>query len=144
MSTFQKLLVGLLSLVIVILLFFSPSSSLRTNFGSVSFGNEYQSTTTSPTSGLTSFSATTGAYKVLQTGSGTLGSVVVTLGSNAPLRIYDATSTVTNTQWATTTLADFKTTATAGTYTFDVIFQKGLLVETVSTVGIASTTITYR
>lgn len=112
--------------------------------GSVNQSNEYHSTSTSVTTGSSSFSTTAGDYKVLQTGPGTLGSVVITYGSNAPLRILDATSTKTNTEWATTTLADFKTTGTPGTYTFDVIFQKGLLVETVSTVGLASSTITYR
>lgn len=119
-----------------VLVFNQPSTpSLVT--GSVTVGNEYHSTTTDSTWNVTPY------YKVLATGNGTLGSVVITLSSTARINLYDATSTVTNTEWATTTLAKFGASATSGTYTFDTIFRKGLLVE-VFPGAIASTTITWR
>jgi len=109
----------------------------QTAVGSVDFESAgYMSTSTD-----SNFSAGTG--KLLKTGSGILGSVVVTLGSSAPLVIYDATTTI-HTDSATTTLVNFKTTATAGTYTFDVTFNKGLLIVGASSVGMASSTVTWK
>lgn len=81
--------------------------------------------------------------KVLKTGGGVMGSVVVTLGSGAGLELYDATTT-NHVNTATTTIAVFNSTTPAGTYTFDVTFTKGLLVVTPTTVGVASTTITWK
>lgn len=81
--------------------------------------------------------------KVLKAAPGVLGSVVVTLTSNSPLNLYDATTTGAHSNHATTTIASFLTT-TAGTYTFDVSFSRGLVVEVPSTVGAASTTITWK
>lgn len=103
--------------------------------GSVSNGSEYNATTTDATWNT--------SYNTVVTGTGTLGSVIVTLTSNAPIAFYDATTTGPHSDHATTTIAAFKTT-TAGTYVFDAVFTRGLVVETVSTVGKASTTITYR
>ena|ERR1035437_785151 len=105
-----------------------------TVLGSVNTGNEYHSTSTS--AGFVN-------YSVLQSGNGTIGSVVITMTGTGTIDLYDATSTVTNAAWATTTLAHFGASPTVGTYTFDVIFQKGLLVQ-FGTGTIASTTITYK
>ena len=100
--------------------------------GSVQIGHEYQGTTT-----YTGFTN----YSVLDSGPGALGSVVITGAGSGTFTIYDATSTVTNTAWPTTTLASFPTNAATGTYTFDRIFQKGLLVDFKGTMG--TTTITW-
>ena len=81
--------------------------------------------------------------RVLRNTPGMLGSVVVTLTSNAPLRIYDATTTGAYVYNASSTIADFKTTP-AGTYTFDVTAKRGIVIETTSTVGVASTTVTWK
>lgn len=80
--------------------------------------------------------------QVIQAGPGTLGSIVITGAGTGTINLYDGTSTVTNTQWATTTLAVIPASMAAGTYTFDVTFQKGLLIEISG--SIATSTITYR
>lgn len=107
-----------------------------TNLGSVSFGSEYQSTTTSQTF------AVAPAFKLLVDGSGTLGSLIVTTTGTGVINIYDATTTTNGAIYGTTTLAKL-TTSAAGTYTFDTVFNTGLLIETVGT-NTGSTTITYR
>lgn len=107
------------------------------SFGSVSVTDEYSATTTDAT-----WSAVR-CHDVIA-GSRTLGSVVVTLGSNAPLNIYDATTTGPHSNHATTSLVSFKTTATAGTYTFDVMAKRGVCIVVDTSVGVASTTITWR
>jgi len=81
--------------------------------------------------------------KVLKSTSGLFGSVVITLSSNAPLKIYDATTTGAYVYGASSTIADFKTT-TAGTYTFDVTATRGIVIDIASTVGVASTTLTWK
>lgn len=106
--------------------------------GSVTQGNEYFSTTTR--------NAVTGAeltnLKVLKVGAGSLGSVVITGAGTGIMNFYDATSTVTNAEWATTSLAVFPGSTAAGTYTFDVAFSRGLLFEEIGSV--ATSTITWR
>jgi hypothetical protein len=104
----------------------------------VTQGNEYFSTTTR--SAFAGVELTN--LKVLKNGSGALGSVIVTGPMPGVFTLYDSTSTITNTEWATTTLATFGTSTPAGTYTFDVNFSKGLLFEESGTV--ASSTITWR
>jgi len=106
------------------------------NLSGVSFGSEYQSTTTSATF------AVAPAFKLLVDGSGTLGSLIVTTTGTGVINIYDATTTTNGAIYGTTTLAKL-TTSAAGTYTFDTVFNTGLLVETVGT-NTGSTTITYR
>jgi len=105
-----------------------------TNLGSVALGGDYHSTSTEA-----GFVDGT----VVQSGPGTLGSVVITGSTTGTLVLYDATSTVTNTSWATTTLATFPASTAAGTYTFDIMFQKGLMVVAPSA-GLATSTITWR
>jgi len=108
--------------------------------GSVEVGNEYQATTTDAT-----WSTAVNQCKDTLAGTApykTLGSIVVTKTSNAILTITDATSTI-HTDFATSTIASFPLT-TVGTYTFDVKLKRGLCVQVDATVGVASTTITYR
>lgn len=133
MSQIQKILLTLAICLSIFALVLQTQKGA--SFGSVSNGSEYNATTTDAT-------WNTVANTVV-TGTGTLGSVIVTLTSNAPIAFYDATTTGPHSDHATTTIATFKTT-TAGTYVFDAIFTRGLVVDTGSTVGKASTTITYR
>jgi hypothetical protein len=105
-------------------------------YASVTVGNEYNATTTDA-----NWNAQ--VCKPVLTGYKTLGSVIVTLTSNAPLEIYDATTTSNHSDHATTSIALWKTT-TVGTYTFDVQAKRGICVVGASTVGVASTTITTR
>lgn len=113
------------------------SQSSKEALGSVPFGNEYQSTTTRNHLG-----ASIANYTVLSSGQGSLGSVVITGAGAGTINIYDATSTVTNSAWATTTLASFPASTAVGTYTFDTIYRKGLMIEVIG--ATATSTITYR
>lgn len=133
MSKLQQTLLALAICFTVASLFITFKVTPRA--GSVSLGSEYLSTTTDAT--------WNSSYNTVVSGPGTLGNVVVTLTSNAPIAFYDATTTGPHSDHPTTTIAAFRTT-TAGTYVFDAVFTRGLVVETVSTVGKASTTITYR
>jgi len=80
---------------------------------------------------------------------GVLGSVIITTLGTSPFCLYDATSTATNAEntKGTTTIACFGASAPAGTYTFDVAVEKGVVVHftgSVSATARASTTITFR
>lgn len=137
MSKFEKIVI---SLAFASAFLFAINLSLQVPqpaFGSVNYANEYQSTTTR--------AANTGAAMasptLIKNGYGTLGSVVITGSNTGIINILDATSTI-HTDSGTTTLATFGASAAAGTYTFDAIFTKGLLVEINGVV--ASSTITYR
>lgn len=79
---------------------------------------------------------------VLKSAPGTLGSVVITGAAAGQMNFYDATSTVTNSLWATTTLVSIPVSAAAGTYTLDVAFSKGLIYEFVT--AAATATITWK
>lgn len=105
--------------------------------GSVMPAGEYQATTTDST-----WSGAVTQCKALLTSAKTLGSVIVTKTSNATITITDATST-THSDFATTTIASFPLT-TVGEYTFDVALSRGLCVQVDTTVGVASSTITFR
>lgn len=131
----KRILITAAVVFIAIFAIVSVSRSPRVTVGSVIQGSEYYATSTNQNS--TNFS-------VIRPGYGSLGSVVITTVGTAPFILYDATSTVTNTQWATTTLAYFGASTAAGTYTFDANFSKGLLIEYGITGTRASTTITWR
>ena len=141
MTKIEKALLSLASTIVVFTLGFMFMQSMQRVEASVPIGNEYQSTTTrSAWGGVPMVNLT-----VISTGQGALGSVVITGAGTGVMNIYDATSTVNNAQWATTTLASFPVSAAAGTYTFDAIYRKGLLVEIVgASAGTATSTITYR
>lgn len=106
---------------------------------SVNYGHEYQGTTTS-----------TGRFPTLatiKTGSGSLGSVIITGAATGIVHIYDATTTnvslrTGNKATSTIYLASFPTSAATGTYTFDRNVFDGIIVETIGTMP--TTTITFR
>lgn len=96
--------------------------------GGVTVGNEYEATSTRNSVGTELPTLT-----VLKTGSGSLGSVVITGAASGIMNFFDATSTDTNTEWATTSLVTFPASTAAGTYVFDINFKKGLLYEIIGT-----------
>lgn len=100
---------------------------------SVSLGSDYHSTSTA--SGFVNNS-------VLLTGPGTFGSVVITTPGTGTITFYDGTTTLAHPDWATTTLAQFNASTPAGTYTFDAIVIKGLIMQ--YTGVLASSTVTFR
>ena len=109
--------------------------------GSVQTGNEYNATTTG--------SIQTPAVRVLQTGPGSLGSVVITGANTGTIQLYNATTsdvTKRTGQKATSTitLADFPASAAAGTYTFDAVYTDGLLLVTSNSPVTPTSTITSR
>jgi hypothetical protein len=134
MKTSDKIIILLLALAIIIGAILTLQKPQITQLGSVIQGSEYKSVV---------LTTAVNDLAVLKIGSGALGSAVITVSGTAPFTLYDATSTVTNAEWATTTLASFQTSPTVGTYTFDVIFQKGLLID-YGTGTIPTTTITWR
>lgn len=141
MTAAEKALISLVTILVLGFAFVHIPKEKGT-FGSVTRASEYQATTTKK--------AVTGAagvtsLTVLSTGPCTLGSVIITGANTGIVNFYDATSTVTNTEWATTTIATIPASAAAGTYTFDAQCYKGLMYELVGTAATAPTsTITYR
>ncbi len=110
------LVLGLLLLVSSLFVSDTP-----TKLKSVGFGNEYYSTTT--------VSSWAGTPRVIRAGAGTLGSVVVTGTHASIVRVMNATS---STDLASTTIATFAASPANGTYTFDAVFDRGLVVETLT------------
>ena len=129
---------GLLSLAIIVALLyvFKPENDA---LASVQIANEYRATTTATFLGWTA-----GTAKVLNDVPGGLGSVVITGANTGTFELYDATTTnaLLRTNQATTTLATFPTNAAAGTYTFDIVYKYGLIVQ--FTTNVPTTTITFR
>ncbi len=141
MTLAQKTL-ALLLLVIgsigIGLLFFS---NIRPSYASTPVASEYYSTTT----------VATGApsIRLIKTGVGTFGSVVITGAQVGTIDVYNATtSDVTQRTGQTATssilLAQFPASAPAGTYTFDTVFTVGLLIVTSASPTAPTSTITYR
>jgi hypothetical protein len=108
--------------------------------GAVSQGHEYNGTTTSTGRFPTLVSLTTASY-------GSLGSVVVTGAAAGTINIYDATTSNASLRDAsqstsTILIATLPNSAAAGTYAFDRVYTRGLLVEITGTMP--TTTITWR
>ena len=126
-------------------------------FGSLTEGQSYTSTTTNTQALFRNYTVIQGrsaignlspvGTRVATSAPTVLGSLVITTTGTSPFCLYDATSTVPNGEWATTTIACFPASPTVGTYVFDAQFQKGILVEWTGSPTIttrASTTITFR
>jgi len=142
MNTKQKTLIGIGATLVVVALFVGDVVSI--NVGSVVQGNDYHATSTAS-------NAVYGAFtgdKVLKSRPGSLGSVVITGANTGIVNFYNATtSDVTkrtgNKASSTQLMVSIPASTAAGTYTFDVEFTDGLLVELES--GLMPTsTITFR
>lgn len=91
---------------------------------SVSQSSEYHGTSTS---GLLNGSSTAAANsKLIQTGQITFGSITIASTSNKALVIKNATSTA---DAASTTVITIPASAPAGTYTFDIILDRGMSID---------------
>ena len=86
-------------------------------------GMEYNSTTTVATSANTHWQARSTANG----GGCSLGSIVVASSSAATIKIWNATST---TDVASTTILTTDKNIAEGTYTFDIVCTRGLVIET--------------
>jgi len=118
---------------------------------SVAVGNQYQSTTTPTMTDLTNLCPPVYRVGMASSTTGILGSVVVTSQNVGDLQIYDATTSNSTLRAvsasSTLLLADFSrktvgATTTSGTYTFDLEFKSGLLVDYIG--SFSTSTITYR
>jgi hypothetical protein len=116
---------GAVVVVVLIALYFYQAP-----VGSVMPGGEYKYLGASST-----------PTQFFKTGSGTLGSVIITKAgaAGATWSIYDSTSTAAT---LGVPIVTFASDATIGTYTFDVTYYNGLDVRTSTSMG--SSTITYR
>lgn len=122
--------------------------SLLNNVGradaSVRRGDQYQATTTPQL--VTRTNLCPARFNMASSTTGILGSVVITKSGTGAITIYDATTTNINfrVNQATSSIiiADFPSSPDMGTYTFDIEFKRGLLIDTSGSVS--TSTITYR
>lgn len=89
--------------------------------GGVTQGNEYNYTQ------LTGPIATT--TLIVRKPGAVLGSVVITEDQAGAVVLYDATSTTAYSKTNGTRIADFQTAQSEGTYVFDAVLKKGLVLE---------------
>lgn len=101
----------------------------RGPLGSVAVGGDFYATTTDTQAVMENY------RKICPAGS--LGQVTITKTGAGSFNLYDATSTRTNGDWATTTIASFGASPTVGTYIFDAVLKRGLLIEFVDGAGLA-------
>jgi hypothetical protein len=135
MNKSLKVLLSVCAFVVVVLIVVSLSKS--TKVGSVAVGNEYHATTTYSKTGVPTFNR---SQVLIGNTQGTLGSVVITGAVAGVLRLQDATS---STDVSSTTITTFPASTAVGTYVFDSIVTRGLIVETTADL-IPTTTITFR
>lgn len=125
----------IVGLIVALLVFFGFATD-NINLGGVQQGSEYNATTSISTSAGTHWLA----KGIASGGTCALGSVVIASTSVTTLTLWDATST---TDIASTTIVTFKENVVEGTYVYDIVCFRGLIVETPSSFdGIY--TITYR
>lgn len=144
----DNFLIAFVGILLILAVVFTPRllPPPTVSYGSVNQGNEYYATTTDATWSGTTFASA----KVINTGVGALGSVIIEKATAAgTINIYDATTTnvnlrTNNLATTTITLASFLSTALGGTYTFDATYLNGLIIEVGTSAGVASSTITYR
>jgi hypothetical protein len=126
-----------LSLIVLVVVTLLQAPNVK---GSTIDGQAYAATTTD---------ATWAGAKTVKAGQGILGSVVLTKSTASTIKIYDATTTdilkrTGNTATSTITVVDIAASAPAGTYTYDIQLNYGLIIEPSVATGVASSTITYR
>lgn len=136
---------AIIAALLVIATIFALSLSDRAVLGSVRVGDQYQSTSTPALADATNLCPA--RVGMASSTTGVLGSVVITASGTGLLAIYDATTTDNTKRVSAATssliLVDFPNASpTVGTYTLDVEFKRGLLVD--YTTNTSSTTITYR
>lgn len=135
-----------LSTLFVAIILFVGWLGIRPAEGSVAIGNAYSATSTAPSK---VYGAQTNTSQNILSGSGTLGSVVITGANTGIINFWDATTTNSSLrtgQVATsslTLLASIPASTVAGTYTLDVEFKTGLVYDVYSGI-MPTTTITFR
>lgn len=111
----------------------------------ISLGNSIDAAYSTTTDGTWNINNISTRNKVLKTGPGTLRNVVVTGATTATvLNFYDATTTSSHSDHATTTICYITASTPAGTYVCNASFVRGVVVEFPSALGAASSTITWQ
>jgi hypothetical protein len=150
-NTLSFALAGVGVLAIAVAIVFVLLGNSFTALGSVAVTGEYLATSTAPNGVQGAFAPI--SERVIKAGQGTLGSVVITGAGTGNFCFYNATtSAITKraSSKATSTLmiACFPASVAAGTYTFDVVFNDGLLLTVnpldLGTGTMATSTFTYR
>lgn len=145
-TTLSSTMVGLIGVIAVFVgLVIGVTSQNTPILSGVTAGNEYNATSTAPN---TYAGATISGDKLIKTGSGGLGSVVVTGANTGIMYFYDATTTDVGKRTgslATSTIliASLPASLVAGTYVFDASFSFGLLLE-LDSGTMPTTTVLYR
>ncbi len=135
--------VGLIFIGLVVFTLFSQArSATASTFSEVS---DYSATTTAANTVYGAFTSS----RLIKTGFGSFGSVVITGANTATINIYNATTSDITKRAAsmassTILLASIPGSAAAGTYTFDVGYTIGLYVDIASALNAPTSTITYR
>lgn len=140
MNKFEKALTVLGSLFLIIACIYVLKNPV-TAVGSVDLGSDYHSTTTRAVLNANGANAAMITSTINST-QGTLGSVVITGANTGSINLYDETTTAAHTDHATTSIASIPGSTAAGTYTFDAVYFRGLVVEING--NVATSTITYR
>ena len=127
MSHKNLLLVLVLGAIGGALLLFLPTRN-DAPFGSVAVSNDYRATTTAAS---TLFGATISDSRLIRSGYGSLGSVVITGATAGVVNIYDATTTdalqrAGNKATSSIQIATLPASLAAGTYVFDAQYNDGL------------------
>lgn len=144
----NKALIYTISVAIVVTAFVAAFAILtyntQTAFGSVSVTDEYIATSTAANTLYGAF--TTG--RLIRTGTGSLGTVVITGANTGVINFYNATTSnvlarTGNKASSTILMASIPASAAAGDYVFDALYTDGLLV-TLESGSMPTTTITYR
>lgn len=112
---------------------------------SVSVTDEYMATSTATNA---VYGATVTGSSVIRTGTGSLGSFVITGANTGIINFYDATTTDINKRTgnkATSTIliANFPASVAAGVYTFDAVYSTALYIDLIAG-NMATGTVTYR
>lgn len=138
--------IGLIAVATSLYLF---TTNYQTAFGSVAVSNAYTATSTAANSVFGAFTSS----RVVRTGTGVLGSIVITGAGTGTINFYDATTTsiakrASGMATSTILLGSIPASLAAGTYVFDVAFKNGLYVDfstlDAGTGSVPTTTITYR
>jgi len=137
-------LAGIVVTMIVTAFLFSFYNETRIAQGATIQGNDYQATTTAASSVYGSFTAS----RLIKTGYGSLGTVIITGANTGIMNFYDATTTditkrTNNTSSSSILLASIPASAAAGDYVFDIALSYGLYVDLVSG-NMPTTTIAFR
>lgn len=133
------------AMAITALLFSIFYNSTQTAMGSTIQGSDYQATTTAQS---TAYGTTITTSKLVKSGPGSLGTVVITGANTGVVNFYDATTTdvtkrTNNIATSSILIASLPASLVAGDYIFDIALSTGLYVDLVSG-NMPTSTISYR